>query len=148
MTASIAPKGHPTVLVAEDDMNRHTLLASSLRQEGYLVLEAHDCAGILDIIRTHSRAIHLLLINASTNNRTVADRLKGFRPEMRVLFVGQPQHEAVSDVVTPETALAKVREFFGNREATPLVGRERGVGIFATRASQSVPPARLMKAAG
>jgi len=149
MTASSGPKGHPTVLVAEDDVESRDALMGSLREEGYLVLEAHDSPAILRIIKTHSRPIHLLLITATMEHRDLADRLKEFRPEMRVLFVGQ-RHDGktVSDVLKPESALAKVRAFFKDRETEQITGSVPEHGSSPASGERSVSPARSMKATG
>jgi CheY-like chemotaxis protein len=148
MAASNLPQGHPTVLVAENDPERRDALVSSLRQDDYLVLEAHDRPGILDIVTTHSRPIHLLLLNTGINSCALGDRLKKLRPRMHILFVGQFDGQARSQALTPEIALASIRAFFRNPKATPQ-GRERTRGgTPATQQSELVPSVRPMKAAG
>jgi CheY-like chemotaxis protein len=104
--------GFPTILVAEEDVELRSALSHSLRQDGYLVLEAHDVPSALGIALVHSRPIHLLLIDVSMDNHTLAALLQQYRPEMRVLFVTRHPHEGLKDALAPETALAKVRAFF------------------------------------
>jgi DNA-binding response OmpR family regulator len=69
-------------LVAEEDDELRSALSNSLRQDGYLVLEAHDVPSVLGIARVHSRPIHLLLIDVSIDNHTLAALRKPYRPEM------------------------------------------------------------------
>ena len=150
MSASNGPKSYPTVLVAEENTERRNALMHALCHGGYLVLEAHDEPSALLVITTHSRPIHLLLINGSMDHRPLADRLKEYRREMEVLFVGQDQHEALSDVLSPDFALANVRAFFGTREMKQMTGkRESGTSAVPTGTSVApVPPVRSFKAAG
>ena len=103
---------YPTVLVAEDDNELLSALVDTLRQDGYLVLEAHDGASAMDIVRTHSRPIHLTLISTNMNKGVLAAALKQYRPEMNVLLVARNQHGQLPNVSTPEIVLAKVRAFF------------------------------------
>ena len=115
--------GFPTILLAEDDNELRNALAHSLRQNGYLVLEAHDGPSALGIARIHSRPIHLLLIDVDMDDHTSAF-LKQHRPEMSVLYITRHPHEALHDALDQETVLAKVREFFKGRKRNRRKDRE------------------------
>jgi DNA-binding response OmpR family regulator len=104
--------GFPTILLAEDDNELRKALAHSLRQYGYLVLEAHDGPSALCIARIHSRPIHLLLMDVDIDSHTSAS-LRQYRPEMSVLYITRHPHEALQDALDKETVLAKVQAFFG-----------------------------------
>jgi DNA-binding response OmpR family regulator len=103
--------GFPTILLAEDDNELRNALAHSLRQYGYLVLEAHDGPGALAIARIHSRPIHLLLIDVDMDDHTSVF-LKLYRPETSVMHITRHPNEALQDALGQETVLAKVQEFF------------------------------------
>ena len=106
------PNQHlPTVLVAHDDTELRSALVDSLRHDGYGVLEADDLPSMVETILTQTRPLHLLT-DPSTAKRTWARRLKNHRPNMVVWFVERHHHESASDVLTPEHALAAIREFF------------------------------------
>jgi DNA-binding NtrC family response regulator len=90
---------YPTVLVAEIEEP----VRCALRNEGYHVLVAHDWTEAFHLVKQHFRQIHLLLMSKSPSP-DFARMLKRHRPDMRVLFIAQP------NVLNPETVLAKVQE--------------------------------------
>jgi CheY-like chemotaxis protein len=113
----------PTLLVAHDDAVLRSALAHSLRQEGHDVLEADDLPSLVEIVLTQTRPVHLL-INASTEMRFWARRLKNHRPNMVVWFVERPHPEFPSDVLTPEIALATIREFLNRFRGEAAAGQK------------------------
>ena len=94
---------YPTVLVVRDDVGLADLLVDCLRSEGYNVLEA-DSTHVLDVVRVHSRPIHLLLADESMNSHVPI--LKKFQSEVQVVFVKKP--------INPEGILAVVRQLLGS----------------------------------
>ena len=100
--------GFPTVLVAELD-GVPPIFANDLRNAGFNVLEAHDWTSAVHFIRTHSRPIHVLLVNANRNGLEASEILK-FRPSLRVLFVSQTGIAAHNDVLDPASALTTVKQ--------------------------------------
>ena len=62
---------YPTILVARDD-GLDFRLVQSLQQNGFHLLEADDWDHLFDVVRVHSRRIHLLLLDAK--NMTVRFR--------------------------------------------------------------------------
>jgi hypothetical protein len=75
-----------------------------LQRNGFHVLEAHDWERVVDVVRVHSRPIHLLLVNESMD----ADMsiLKEHRSELQVMVVKKP--------VDADVVLAKVRHLLGS----------------------------------
>ena len=94
---------HPTVLVARNDDGSDDLLVDRLQRENYNVLEA-DSAHVLDVVKTHSRPIHLLLMGESLNDQV--PMLKDLRSELQVVFISKP--------VNADGVLAIVRQLLGS----------------------------------
>lgn len=74
----------PTILVAGNGGSMG-IVAGALETDGYLVLQALDEAGVLRVAKVHSRRIQVLLVELSLPGPTLAEALKPFRPEMRLL---------------------------------------------------------------
>lgn len=91
------------------------------------MLVARDKAHALEFVRIHSRPIHLMLSDGSTEGRILASTAKLYRQAMKVLFVSEDDQAAGADVVTPDQALAAISKLF----ATPEVPR-RGMIAGAT----------------
>jgi hypothetical protein len=96
---------YPTVLVARDDNGLNGVLVDRLRSENYNVLEADDWDHLFDVVRVHSRRIHLLLLDAKNMYANVPI-LKAHRFWLQVLFVEKP--------VDVDDVLAKVRKLIGS----------------------------------
>ena len=76
------------------------------------VLEAHDVPEAMDLVRMHSRPIHLLLLGMSFDD-TLVTTLKPYRPDMHVLRVSGDQTQPIgAGVLTLESAPEMVRQFF------------------------------------
>ena len=99
---------YPTVLIARDDDGLDGALVSCLQRSGFHVLET-DWAHVLDVVRVHSRQIHVLLADVSMEARVPI--LKAHRIELQVLFVKKP--------VDAEEVLAKVRQLLGSPPPSP-----------------------------
>jgi hypothetical protein len=99
----LQPNTYPTVLVARDDDGLDGPLVHFLRRNGFHVLEA-DWAHLFDVVKVHSRPIHLLLVNESMDAHVSV--LKEHRSELRVMFVKKP--------VDADVVLAKVRQLLGS----------------------------------
>jgi DNA-binding response OmpR family regulator len=106
------PSDHPTVLVAVEETESRGALVQKLRQDGYLVLEAADSTGTLNLVRTHSRPIQVILLSATLNRSVLRAALKQYRPHSSVLVMSENNNERVVDVLTSEVALTKIRELF------------------------------------
>jgi CheY-like chemotaxis protein len=90
--------GTETVLLVEDESVVRTLVRSTLRQRGYVVLEAENGAQALEISSGHKGPIHMLvtdMVMPGMSGRELAQRVAHGRPEMRVLFVSGYTDEVI-----------------------------------------------------
>jgi PAS domain S-box-containing protein len=92
--ASEADPGRPTpsetVLVAEDDDAVRRLIVRILEEHGYQVLEASNGRQALEIAKTRSGPIHLLLtdiVMPDMNAQELAARIIAAYPDIKVLFM-------------------------------------------------------------
>ena len=90
--------GTETVLVVEDEGAVRDQAVLVLASYGYSVLDAADGQAALEISRSHSGPIDLLLtdvIMPGLNGRELADLLQPERPEMRVLYMSGYTGDAI-----------------------------------------------------
>jgi hypothetical protein len=92
-------------------------VASALRQAGYHVLEAEERSDVFHVVRTHSRAIHLLVTTGDLGDATWAAQLRPYKPAITVLILSR------EEMKVPELVLRKVRRFF---ETTPPFSSSAG----------------------
>jgi|ERR1700733_6877071 len=93
-----APGSFPTILVVGND-DRVSVLARSLQQDGYSALAASDPDDAVHVIRTHSRQIHLVLVQDSVNAPNLVELLEPFRlGAIPVLYVDGSPNEVLADV--------------------------------------------------
>jgi len=102
----------PTVLVATSDRKMCLEFVAHLQQESCLVLTAANPDEARQIIVSHSRPIHVLLIDLAMDGFALAARLNRYRPHMRAVFFSEQPGDA-SDTLSPENALAAVRSLLG-----------------------------------
>jgi PAS domain S-box-containing protein len=113
-----------TVLIAEDEAPLREVLKSTLEHAGYRVLDAGSGADALDLCSRHEGPVHLLLsdvVMPAMDGPELARRLRGSRPDLRVLFMSgytderleghelsqAPQH--LKKPFSPEVLTATVR---------------------------------------
>jgi PAS domain S-box-containing protein len=86
------PVGGETILLVEDDANVRNLATLFLKRLGYQVLVAPNGRDALAIVNDHGSpnvAVDLLLTDVvmpGMNGRELADRLRGLRPAIQVLY--------------------------------------------------------------
>ncbi len=86
-----APRSRPgeTILVVEDDDNVRSYAVGSLRELGYVVLEATDATSALDILKRESK-IDLLFTDlglpGGIHGRALAERARDHRAALKVLM--------------------------------------------------------------
>ena len=85
-----SPRGSETVLLVEDEPSVRDLANRLLKQQGYRVLEAANGEEALRLVReTAGERIHLLLTDVvlpQMSGKELADQLKIFRPDLKVLY--------------------------------------------------------------
>jgi len=118
--------GTETILVVEDDPSVSNLIKDSLAPLGYSVLTAYSGQQALDIGRTHSEPIDLLLTDVmmpGMNGREMAARFRELHPETPVVFMSgfsdqksfdgdesMPEVDFISKPLVPSRLTAKIRE--------------------------------------
>jgi CheY-like chemotaxis protein len=86
----VTPQGNETVLVVEDEKPVRDLTMRMLRQLGYSVLSAASGAEAMEISKSFSGRISLLLTDVvmpQMSGRQVADALLATRPDLKVLYL-------------------------------------------------------------
>ena len=107
MTSRRSDKGYGirTILLAETEGELRRSVADLLGKDAYNVLEAHDQATALHVIKTHSRRIDLLVIGESMNVGDFAALLQQYQAGMSVMLI-----TALPDCSVRETVLPNIRE--------------------------------------
>jgi nitrogen-specific signal transduction histidine kinase/CheY-like chemotaxis protein len=119
-------RGDETILIAEDAASVREVARQVLVRQGYHVLLAQDGHSALELARTHTGPIHLLLtdvIMPEMSGRQVADRLLQARADVKVLFFSgytddaiirhgmlEPGLNYLQKPFTPESLARKVRQ--------------------------------------
>jgi PAS domain S-box-containing protein len=88
--SKLKPEAGETILVVEDEPGVRALVRETLRQLGYIVLEANDGYEALKLIEQHRTEIHLLLtdvIMPLMNGHELALRTKALRPGTKVVYM-------------------------------------------------------------
>ncbi len=114
-----------TILVVEDATAVRDLAVRTLREAGYVVLEASSGRQAIEVAERAPGPIRLLLADVvmpEMNGRTVAERLAAWHPGLRVLYMSgyardaiaqhgvlEPGTEFLAKPFTPTALLARVR---------------------------------------
>jgi two-component system, OmpR family, response regulator len=102
---SIAPAS-PVVLIAEDDEDLRLLVSTTLRREGYEVVEAADGAQAIELADQHEPALAVLDINMPhVGGVEVAEHLRAGDGDTTVIFL------------TAQTRRAELDRMFGTGPA-------------------------------
>ena len=80
---------------------------SELKRAGYLVLDANDLKGALKRVQTHSRQIHLALIDKDLDIES-GQLLQMYSPKMRILSTQEDGRESAA----LKGIVQQVRQFF------------------------------------
>jgi PAS domain S-box-containing protein len=86
----VLPGGPETILVVEDRDDVRRLTVRLLADLGYNILEADGAASALDLVGAHAGAINLMVsdvVMPGMASDDLADRVRGRRPGIKVLFV-------------------------------------------------------------
>jgi signal transduction histidine kinase/ActR/RegA family two-component response regulator len=123
-------RGSETVLLVEDDTQVRALVSTTLRKNGYRVLEAGNGTEALAVAEQHGGAIDVLLsdvVMPGMGGRQLWERLVPRRPKMKVLFMSGYTTDAIvhhgvekSELafipkpIVPRTLLLKLRQVLGS----------------------------------
>jgi CheY-like chemotaxis protein len=131
-------EGGETVLLVEDDRAVRALVQNVLGKRGYKILEASGGDEAMRVALAHDGPIHLLLSDVmmpEMHGPDVANRLKPFRPQMKVMFMSgyvrpgglDPTAEFMAKPFQPDTLVRRVREVLdktaGEAEAVAAGGK-------------------------
>jgi two-component system, cell cycle sensor histidine kinase and response regulator CckA len=89
--------GQDTILLVEDEEAVRSFAARALRMRGYNVIEASGGEEALEVVRTATAPIHLLVTDVVMPNMdgpTLVRAVKRIRPEMAVIFMSGYAEEA------------------------------------------------------
>jgi PAS domain S-box-containing protein len=119
-------RGDETILLVEDDPQVRAIAASVLRRNGYVVLETANGGEAIMICEQHGAKIDLLVTDVVLplmSGRQIAERVRGMRPEIKILFMSGYTDDAVlqhgildsgmaylQKPITPSSLTQKVRE--------------------------------------
>jgi two-component system cell cycle sensor histidine kinase/response regulator CckA len=121
-----ARRGTEVVLLAEDDVILRALARDILASAGYTVLDSQNVEDALRIAERQDGTIHLLVTDVvmpHMNGRALVDAVKGFRPDVKVLYMSgytddvivhhgvlEPGIALLQKPFTPAALARKVRE--------------------------------------
>jgi CheY-like chemotaxis protein len=94
----LAPRGHETVLLAEDEESVRKFTRLTLETHGYTVLEGGCGAEALATAAAHGGPIHLLVTDVvmpGMGGRELAESLRARHPGLKVLYVSGYTDDAV-----------------------------------------------------
>jgi PAS domain S-box-containing protein len=139
-SADSSSRGSETILLIEDDANVRYLLAHTLKNSGYNVIEAADGAEGLAIARQMLPVIDAVVSDAlmpKLNGQEVIAELRNLRPELKAMLVSGHSDAGLEDFadrasvaflykpVPPETLIAELRRLL---DAAPLIGSDIAQG--------------------
>lgn len=115
---ALAPRGHETILVAEDEELVRLVAHRLLTRHGYRVIEAHSGRHAIDLWADHSHEIDLLLTDIvmpeGVSGTELAIRLREDRPDLKVVYTSGYAAEIFrGDVEFPESAVFVPKPYEG-----------------------------------
>ncbi|HMP89506.1 MAG TPA: PAS domain S-box protein [Kiritimatiellia bacterium] len=121
--------GNETILLAEDEEGARRVISRMLQDQGYTVIEAENGAMAIKSMLFYQGEINLLLtdlIMPDFDGRTLADQIRGLKPEIKVLFTSGYQQDELeeSGISLPPGSLLK--KPFRREELIALVQKALG----------------------
>jgi PAS domain S-box-containing protein len=103
-------RGRETVLLVEDEGSLRSVIHSTLRMNGYAVLDAPDGKTAIALANGFESPIHLLLTDVilpGLSGRNIADQLHLVRPSMKVIYMSGYTDEFIADhgIMDPDIVL-------------------------------------------
>jgi CheY-like chemotaxis protein len=84
------PRGHETILLAEDEADVRSLMQAMLERYGYRVLTARSGVAALEVWQRSRDDINLLVTDMvmpeGMTGRELAERLKADKPSLKVIY--------------------------------------------------------------
>jgi two-component system, cell cycle sensor histidine kinase and response regulator CckA len=114
-SSSLAPSGTETILLVEDEPSVRRLSLTVLRTQGYVVLEAASGDMALEVARSETGPIHLVVTDVvmpGMSGRELWDRLRVLRPDARVLFMSGSTDDAIARHGVLELGIAFLQKPF------------------------------------
>ncbi len=108
-------RGTETILLVEDEDGVRMLVRQILQKNGYTVLEASHGAQALDIFKSHSGPINLLLTDVvlpHMGGNNLAQQIRQVKPDTRVLYMSGYTAEATLRDVVVDSKTAFVQKPF------------------------------------
>jgi two-component system cell cycle sensor histidine kinase/response regulator CckA len=115
--------GVETILLVEDENAVRSFVARALRQQGYQVLDASNGGEALLMAEQHPGIIHLLLtdvIMPRVSGKQLAERLRGLRTDLRVLYMSGYAEE----IIAPHGVLEPGAAFIEKPLTAEALGRK------------------------
>ena len=117
-SSSLSSVGTETILLVEDEAGVRRLSLTVLRTQGYVVLEAASGDIALEVARSETGPIHLVVTDVvmpGMSGRELWDRLRVLRPDSRVLFMSGYTDDVIARHGVLEPGIAFLQKPF-----TPL----------------------------
>jgi two-component system, cell cycle sensor histidine kinase and response regulator CckA len=114
-SASKAPRGTATILVAEDEQDVREVAREFLESGGYTVIEARDGAEAVKIVENREGAIGLLItdmVMPGMTGQELAGRLQARRAGLRVLYMSGYSERAATESAQGESTIRMLAKPF------------------------------------
>jgi signal transduction histidine kinase len=111
----LLPIGTETILLVEDEAGVRRLSVTVLKTQGYVVLEAVSGDMALEVARSETGPIHLVVTDVvmpGMSGRELWDRLRMLRPNSRVLFMSGYTDDAIAQHGVLEPGIAFLQKPF------------------------------------
>ena len=102
---AVSLSGTETILLVEDEPALLELTQAVLKKFGYVVLPAKGSVEALDLARSYTKPIHLLLTDVvmpDINGRELCDKLTALRPDLKCLFMSGYTADIIANRGVPD----------------------------------------------
>ena len=116
--------GHETILLVEDNDQVRNLTLTILQNHGYDVLTAENGNQALEILKTYTDPVHLLLtdvIMPEMNGRELYDNALNHRPDLRVLYMSGYTNDVIGHRGVLEKGIAYIQKPYSLRGLTEKI---------------------------
>ncbi len=123
------PRGHGTILLAEDDLAVQRLAVRTLEQNGFTVLAANDGAQAEALLAAHRGQLRLAILDVLMplrSGRQVHDTIRADHPGLPVLYSSGYTAEMLPPGTAPEPGVALLHKPYSARELLATIHRLLG----------------------